>query len=115
MMPFIHDTVLTCPRMDLNENGLTYPKDYHSLNYANLLRISLFLSSIYTLFIFYLSIFFLSFVYLSSFILGLVPRTIFWCVHNLCKPSRLDYILDLMGVGFHSVLVFGLGKDFLFT
>ena len=36
------------------------------------------------------------------------------CIGTQCGGFQLLLILDLLGIGFHAVVVFGLGKDLLF-
>ena len=36
------------------------------------------------------------------------------CIGTQCGGFQFMLILDLLGIGFHAVVVFGLGKDLLF-
>ena len=36
------------------------------------------------------------------------------CIGTQCRGLQFMQILDLLGIGFHAVVVFGLGKDLLF-
>ena len=57
-------------------------------------------------------------VHKTNFKKELFPRKLFAEIRYLCSvDSVIDLeqilVLDLLGIGFHAVVIFGLGKDFL--